>query len=141
MLSNPVVEDGHYTYKLHTRDVPPRVLRRELERLLGSSQWHVEMRHNVYNIQSCTDFDLKDLLSNCQNGSATPRTFSAQNLRERALKASTPRRLPDTPKTHFVTLKSEKVNDSHDVTVTDTDTEGSSNSQDRHTAEPPIQLH
>lgn len=45
--------------KLHTKYATPRRLSQELEILLGSStQYKVEMRHNVYNIKSTKPFDV-----------------------------------------------------------------------------------
>jgi len=53
--------------ELHTKCVTPRRLSRELKFMLGNdADYKVVVRHNVYNIESSTPFDLGKLLRNCK---------------------------------------------------------------------------
>ncbi|KAK3313298.1 hypothetical protein B0H66DRAFT_565802 [Apodospora peruviana] len=91
------VDDGYFTCRqeLHTRHATPQRLRQELAKLLGTAQWRVEMRHNVYNIRSSADFDIKDLLWNCHNAK-TPRNTEETPEKQQAALSATPRRV-ETP--------------------------------------------
>jgi len=64
-----VVEESDMVVKreLHTKCVTAGRLSQELKERLGDAQFKVEMRHNVFNIESSKDFDIGILLKNCQN--------------------------------------------------------------------------
>jgi len=67
--------------ELHTKCVTARRLSKELRGLLGNgAQFKVEMRHNVYNIESTKPFDLEKLLMNCQRLSRTKSRFQGLGL-------------------------------------------------------------
>ncbi|KAH8672211.1 hypothetical protein BGZ61DRAFT_459050 [Ilyonectria robusta] len=62
--------------EFHTHHATPQRLVRELRFLLGDgAQFKVEMRHNVYNIESDQDLDLEKLQQRCKQRRQVPLRF------------------------------------------------------------------
>ncbi|QPC73201.1 hypothetical protein HYE68_003953 [Fusarium pseudograminearum] len=66
--------------EFHTHHASPTRLFKELEDLLGSSaQFKVDMRHNIYEIDTAEEFNVGTLYERCKGGKSKRVGFMTEN--------------------------------------------------------------